>query len=277
MLSNVVLLSLPRSAASAAHSARGEITTIDKHRFYDPKIRGWWLEHLKYPLGQPYWLDLFGTLGYQSSDASVPLLVGYYAVPVLDASRTTLMAIALIQLEYRSLAATLAAFNLPGTVVYIMEANDGELVATSNGEAIFNATNGKQKFATGAATELIATSAARLQSIRAEAQGTYRLGNSGISITVADYKRASGSLHHKIVIASYVNGPPTTANDTGSETGTGADKNVVVAGHDAGAAFMIFAVAVLIFVAAVVLAIVALNAKAAAPATLASADSAHKA
>ena len=120
-------------------NAHGDPTTITKQRSYNTKERGFYSTHTNYPTGQGYWLDKFGSLGYQSSDATVPLLVGYYVAQVLDASQTTTMGVVLIQLFYTSVADILAPFNHIGnSVVYIMEAATGELVATSNGEAIFD-------------------------------------------------------------------------------------------------------------------------------------------
>ena len=96
---------------------------------------------------------------------------------------------------------------MSNTVVYVMEASTGELVATSNGETIFT-DSGVQKEAANAATELISSSAARIASIRASATGTYSDPNNRISTTVIDYQRASGTLHHKIVLASYLSATP---------------------------------------------------------------------
>jgi hypothetical protein len=101
---------------------------------------------------------------------------------------------------------------MSNTVVYVMEASTGELVATSNGESIFTEF-GVQKEAVDAATELISSSAARIATIRADATGTYSDSNSGISTTVVDYQRAAGTLHHKIVLASYL-----SDSDSGTTT-----------------------------------------------------------
>lgn len=51
----------------------------------------------------------FGTFGYQNSDSTLPLLVGYYAVPVMDP--TGMKAIVLIQMWYNTIANALAPFN----------------------------------------------------------------------------------------------------------------------------------------------------------------------
>ena len=183
-------------------NARGDPTEIARQRWYDPKVRGWWLAAANYPLGQPYWIDIYSTVGYQNSDTTLPLLIGYYAVPVVDSAG--MQAIVLIQMWYDTIATALASFNhMANTVVYVMEASTGELVATSNGEAIYTE-SGAQKTAITAATELISSSAARIESIRAAATGTYSDPNNRISTTVIDYQRASGSLHHKIVLASYL-------------------------------------------------------------------------
>ena len=98
---------------------------------------------------------------------------------------------------------------MSNTVVYVMEAASGELVATSNGESIMTDA-GVQKEAANAATELISLSAARIASIRATATGAYSDPNNRISTTVVDYQRASGTLHHKIVLASYLSATPGT-------------------------------------------------------------------
>ena len=134
--------------------AHGDMTTITRHRVYDPKVRGWWLAHANYKVGQPYWIDLFGTTGYQQSDSSVPLLIGFFQVPIVwGVNGGQLEAMVLIQLQYEEIAKTLKAYShMDGAVVYIMEM-DGQLVATSNGESIFMP-DGSQKSALLANTEV---------------------------------------------------------------------------------------------------------------------------
>lgn len=52
---------------------------------------------------------MYGTFGYQSSDATLPLLVGYYCVPLTDSAG--LRGMVLIQMWYNSIANALASFN----------------------------------------------------------------------------------------------------------------------------------------------------------------------
>lgn len=51
----------------------------------------------------------YGTVGYQASDSTLPLLIGYYAVPVM--SSAGMEAIVLIQMWYNTIATVLASFN----------------------------------------------------------------------------------------------------------------------------------------------------------------------
>jgi hypothetical protein len=208
--------------------ALGDITAITRQRAYDAVARGWWQAHENYAPGTPYWLDLFSSPGYQATDSTVPLLIGYYQVPVVNASGAT-NAIVLMQLSYASVAKSLAHFDhIENSVLFVMEAANGELVATSNGEPISGA-SGAQKMASDAATELISLSASHINSIghnnsegSADATGQYRFTHAGgqVSVAVLDYKRASGTMHHKVVIASYMDAseptpPPPLASSDG--------------------------------------------------------------
>ena len=208
-------------------SMHGDPTTITKQRSYDPKVRGFWTAQNNYPVGQAYWLDKFGSLGYQSEDSTVPLLVGYYVVPVVQGNEN--VAIVLIQvihmaptrarasarafasfsrvnshtakplnpceplqhqIWYDAIAAALAAFGHIGySVVYIMEAATGELVASSNGEAIFTST-GSQKMATAATTELISASASYMAGFFKTASGSYQV-STAMTMNVMDYYRGT--------------------------------------------------------------------------------------
>ena len=153
---------------------------------------------------------------------------------------------------------------MSNTVVYVMEASTGELVAASNGETIFTDT-GVQKKAVDAATELISSSAARIASLRASATGTYSDPNHSISTTVIDYQRASGSLHHKIVLASYLSAVP------GTVAGPAATP---VPATDVGPTTVAIAGTTLVAVLALALALAALcmSKKAGAPALLVKSD-----
>ena len=187
--------------------ARGNPTVITRQRFYDPTTRFWWTAHTNYPAGQGYYVEKFGALGYQATEPTRPLLVASYQQPILDPVSGKLKAMVLLMPDYGLLDSVLAPYaNLDDAVVYLIEATNGELLATSNDQSVLNATTGTQLLAQNAANELISTSAKYIAPFRATANGQYRT-SSGVTITVRDYTRAHGTLHYKIVLAAYTDAP----------------------------------------------------------------------
>ena len=187
--------------------SRGNIGAITRQRSYDPTTRFWYTANTEHPLGQPYWLEKYGAVGYQSSDATQALLIGWYCLPVVRDGGVK--AIVLVQLGYEAISMVLAPYNMRDTVIYLLEATSGELVASSNAEPIFDDT-GTQVMAKDAGTELISASATYIEQFSTRALGEYR-NVRGITITVADYQRAHGTLHFKIVMATYADVPTSTS------------------------------------------------------------------
>lgn len=187
--------------------ANGRPTVITKQRSYDTVKRSFWRVN-DFP-GQSYWMDYFGSFYYQSSDYTVPLLVGYFVAPITDAFGET-KAIVLIQLDYEAVNKVLSQYNgIDDIVVYIIEASTGasygNLVASSNGESIFNASSGSQKAASRAISPLISLPAAYLGTmsggLSGAPDGSYIVPNSNVQFSLVDYKRHN--MHHKIVFATH--------------------------------------------------------------------------